>query len=68
MTVTSGDIHLRRYKYQGNSNNDLFARKLSSRIDLDLFCIEILSKFFAFSLANASKAVKQTVRHKVGRY
>ena len=26
-----------------------FARKLSSRIDLDLFCVEILSKFFAFS-------------------
>ena len=31
------------------SNNDLFAHKLSSRIDLDLFCIEILDKFFAFS-------------------
>ena len=31
------------------SNNDLFARNLSSRIDLDLFCVEILSKFFAFS-------------------
>ena len=33
MSVTSGDTHLKI------SNNDLFAHKLSGRIDLDLFCI-----------------------------
>ena len=31
------------------SNNDLFARKLSGRIDLDLFCIAISVKSFAFN-------------------
>ena len=31
------------------SNNDLFARKLSGRIDLDLFCVDILGKLFAFN-------------------
>ena len=30
------------------SNNDLFARKLSGRIDLDLFCIASLVQFFTF--------------------
>ena len=49
MTVTSGDIHPRRYKYSEISNNDLFARKPSSRIDLDLFCVKVFGKFFTFS-------------------
>ena len=54
MTYTSEGINTEEV-----SNNDLFARKLSSRIDLN-------SSYSA--KANASKAVQQTVRHKVGRY
>ena len=49
MSVTSGDIHLRRYNAGEISNNNLFACKLSGRIDLDLFCIAISVKSFAFN-------------------
>ena len=31
------------------SNNDPFACKLSGRIDLDLFCVDILGELFAFN-------------------
>ena len=48
MTVTSGDTSEGINTYE-ISNNNLFVRKLSGRIDLDLFCIVILDKFFAFS-------------------
>ena len=50
------------------SNNDLFAHKLSSRIDLDLFCVEILANSSHSAKANTSKTVQQMVRHKVDRY
>ena len=51
------------------SNNDLFARKLSGRIDLDLFCIAISVKSFAFNQGNTSEAThSRQLDTKVDRY
>ena len=53
MTYTSEGINTGEI-----SNNDLFARKLSGRIDLDLFCIDVVDKFLHSAKANASEAVR----------
>ena len=43
MSVTSNETHIAEgINTEEISNNDLFARKLSGRTDLDLFCITIL--------------------------
>ena len=44
MSATSGEINTGEI-----SNNNLFACKLSGRIDLDLLCMATLAKFFAFN-------------------
>ena len=40
------------------SNNDLFARKPSSRIDLDLFCVKVLTNSLHSAKANIRKAIQ----------
>ena len=53
MTYTSEGINTHEI-----SNNDLFAPKLSGRIDLDLFCVDVVDKFSHSAKANTSEAVQ----------